>query len=34
MGEPRPPRLPLPRADTAALADVLFGMGLIAGRAA
>ena len=33
MGEPRPPRLPLPPEDTAALATVLRGMGLIADRA-
>ena len=30
----RPPRLPLPREETAALAEVLRGMGLIADRAA
>jgi 4-hydroxy-tetrahydrodipicolinate synthase len=34
MGDPRPPRLPLPREETAALAEVLRGMGLIADRAA
>jgi 4-hydroxy-tetrahydrodipicolinate synthase len=29
MGDPRPPRLPLPPADAAALAEVLRDMGLI-----
>jgi 4-hydroxy-tetrahydrodipicolinate synthase len=29
MGDPRPPRLPLPLADAAALAEVLRDMGLI-----
>jgi 4-hydroxy-tetrahydrodipicolinate synthase len=34
MGEPRPPRLPLPEADLPHLASVLDGMGLLARRAA
>ncbi len=34
MGEPRPPRLPLPAEDTAELAAVLCGMGLLTDRAA
>ena len=34
MGDPRPPRLPLPPEETAALAEVLRGMGLLADRAA
>jgi 4-hydroxy-tetrahydrodipicolinate synthase len=34
VGDPRPPRLPLPQAETAALAEVLRGMGLLTDRAA